>query len=99
MPPVYIFDTKTQNIENFKVTEEWTKHLPTVRGWYGCPTTEEYPSNIYVCTSGCADEELFQQLMFQIYLPLFPNCPPTILRDEGEKLLQGSIIVKTDTGQ
>ena len=60
MPPVYILDTKAQNTENFKVKEVWIKNIPTVRGWYGYPTTEEYPSNVCVFTSGYTGEELFQ---------------------------------------
>ena len=99
MPPVYIFDTTAKNSDNFKVKEEWSKNLPTVRGKYGCPTTEEYPSNVCVRTSGCTDEQLFQQLISQIYLPLFPNCSSTIERDDNGNLLKGPIIIKTDSGQ
>ena len=45
------------------------------------------------------DEQLFQPLISQFYLHLFPNCSSTIKRDDNKKLLQGPIIVKTDSGQ
>ena len=56
---VNIFDTKSQQIDNFKLKPKWTSGLPTVRDLYGCPTTEEYPSNVCVKKSGCTNEELF----------------------------------------
>jgi len=74
MPPVYIFDTSAKNTDNFKVKELWVNNLPKLRGRYGCLTTEEYPSSVSVRASGYTDEDLFQQLISWIYLPLFPNC-------------------------
>ena len=88
---MYIFDTGAKGTKNSKVKDEWTKNLPTVRGWYDCLATEEYPSNVCVRMTGCTDE--------YIYLSLFPNCSSTIKQDDNGKLLQRPIIVKTDSGQ
>ena len=48
MPPVYIYDTKAKQTDNFKLKPSWTKNLPKVRGQYGCPTIEEYSSSLCV---------------------------------------------------
>ena len=85
MPPVYIFDSITKNTDNFKVHDEWCDSLPSVTGHYGCPTTEEYLSSVSVRTSGCTDEDLFQQLINNVYLPLYPICNKSVVRDkEGQ---------------
>ena len=74
MPPVYYFDSGAANEENFQVKPSWVEGLPKVRGMYGCPTTELYESHISVRKSESTDEQLMQQLIENVYVPLFPNC-------------------------
>ena len=88
MPPLYCFDTTTDIEENYKVKAEWVDGLPTVRGQYGCPTTESYDSFVAVRKSGCTDEQLLQQLIENVYLPLYPNCAKETVRDEEGKFLR-----------
>jgi len=99
IPQVYIFDHSARNTDKFKVKDSWVNNLPKVRGRYGCPTTEEYPSSVSVRASGCTDEDLFQQLISEIYLPLFLNSSQQCEWNEDNKLMKGAIIIKTDSGQ
>ena len=99
MPPLYIFDSSATNEENYQVRPEWVEGLPSVRGRYGCPTTESYYSFVSVCKSGCTDEQLMLQLIGEVYLLFYPNCAKDTVRDEGGTFIQGSIIIKTDSGQ
>ena len=46
MPPVYCFDSSTENNENFQVKPSWVEGLPQVQGKYGFPTTETYESSV-----------------------------------------------------
>ena len=98
MPPVYCFDSSAANIENYQVKSTWVDGLPKVRGKYGCPTTEDYESFVSVRKSGCTDEQLMQQIIEDVYLPLYPNCQKDTVRVNG-KLVAGPIILKTDSGQ
>ena len=99
LPPVYCFDSGAGNKENFQVKFAWVDGLPTVRGRYGCPTTETWQSSVSVRKSGCTDEELLQQIIVDVYLPLYPNLSPVTKRDANGKFLRGPIIIKTDSGQ
>ena len=73
MPPLYCFDSSATNEENYQVRPDWVEGLPRVRGKYGCPTTQSYESFVAVRKNGCTDEQLMQQLIEEIYLPLYPN--------------------------
>ena len=77
MPPLYCFDSSAANEEHYQVQPEWIEGLPRVRGKYGCPTTELYESFVTVRKSGCIDEQLMQQSIEEVYLPLYPNCEKT----------------------
>ena len=99
MPPVYCFDSSAENNDKYQVKPSWVKGLPTVRGKYGCPTTETYESSVAVRKSGCTDEQLMQQLIEEVYLPLYPNCQKHVERDDNGVFLRGPIILKTDSGQ
>ena len=39
MPPLFIFDTSAEKLENQKIHTKWVEGLPKVSGRYGCPTT------------------------------------------------------------
>ena len=99
MPPVYCFDSSAEKDVNFQVKPSWVEGLPKVRGKYGCPTTETYESSVAVRKSGCTDEQLMQQLIEEVYLPLYPNCGKIVERDDNGVFLRGPIILKTDSGQ
>ena len=99
MPPVYCFDSSAENNENFQVKPSWVEGLPQVRGKYGCPTTETYESSVAVRKSGCTDEQLMQQLIKEIYLPLCPNFQKDVKHDDNGMFLRGPIVLKTDSGQ
>ena len=66
---------------------------------YGCPTIETYDLFAYVRKSICTDEQLMQQIIEDVYLPLYPNYHKVVKRDNNGKLLSGPIFLKTDSGQ
>jgi hypothetical protein len=96
LPPIYCFDTKAQTEDKFQLKQSWVQGLPKVKGRYGCPTVEEWDSFVSVRKSGCTDEKLMQQIIEEVYLPLYPNIHHTTERDESGKFLRGPIIIKTD---
>ena len=99
MPPCFIFDTNAKEKENFQLKASWCADLPKVKGKYGCPTTIESDSYVSVRKSGCTDEQLMQQLIEDVYLPLYPNVCKETKRDADGKFLCGPVIFKTDSGQ
>ena len=99
MPPVYCFDSSAANVENFQIKSAWVTDLPKVQSKYGCPTTKEYESFAAVRKSGCTDEKLMQQIIEEVYLPLYPNCQKETVIGRYGSVIAGSIILKTDSGQ
>lgn len=99
LPPIYIFDTGAKDADGVQIKSGWAKGLLVVRGQYGKDSVGEYPSYVCVRTSGCTDEELFEQLIEQVIRPLYPNCAKDCVRDNDGKLIEGPIIIKGDGGQ
>ena len=58
-------------------------------------------SDSYFCVrrSGCSDEELIQELIEKVYLPLYFNVTKETTRDSEGKLISGPVLLKTDSGQ
>ena len=63
MPPIYLFDSSTDNIDNFQVKLTWVQGLPKVYGKYGLPTTKTSDSSVDVRNSGFKDKYLMQHLI------------------------------------
>jgi len=99
MPPIYCYDSSAGDQENFQIKPSWVQGLPKVRCRYGCPTIESYDSFSSVCRSICTDEQLIQQIIENVYLPLYPNCHKVVTCDDNGKLLAGPVFLKTDSGQ
>ena len=99
MPPCYIFESSAEKKENFRIKASWCKNLPKVRGKYGYSKTIESDSFVCARKSGCTDEELMQQLLEEVYLPLYPNVNKTTIRDEKGNFIAGPVLFKTDSGQ
>ena len=59
----------------------------------------ESDSYISVRCSGCSDEELIQELIEKVYLPLYPNIAKETTRDSEGKFISGPVQLKTDSGQ
>ena len=74
MPPIYCYNISAGDEENFQIKPSWVEGLPKVRGSYGCPTVEIYDSFASVRKSGCTDKHLIQQIIEDVYLPLYMNC-------------------------
>ena len=99
LPPFYIFDSGAKSDENFRVNTEWLVGLPTIRGRFGCPTMIESDSFYAVRSKGSMDEELLNQYIETVIVPLYPNMAKTAVFDaKTGKLNQGPVILKLDAG-
>ena len=98
LPPFYIFDSTAKSEENFRVKIDWLVGLPTIEGRFGCPSKEKYDSFYAVRSRGSMDDELLNQYIETVILPLYPNMNKTAIFDEGGRLLQGPVILKVDAG-
>ncbi|KAI2493647.1 hypothetical protein MHU86_20900 [Fragilaria crotonensis] len=98
LPPFYIFDSTAKSDDNFRVKMDWLVGLPTVEGRFGCPSTEKYDSFYAVRSRGSMDDELLNQYIETVILPLYPNINKTAIFDERGSLLQGPVILKVDAG-
>ena len=98
LPPFYIFDSTAKSEENFRVKMDWIVGLPTIEGRFGCPSKEKYDSFYAVRSRGSMDDELLNQYIEMVILPLYPNMNKTAIFDERGRLLQGPVILKVDAG-
>ncbi len=100
LPPFYIFDSTAKSEENFcGVKMDWIVGLPTIEGRFGCPSKEKYDSFYAVRSGGSMDDELLNQYIEIVKLPLYPNMNnKTAIFDERGRLLQGPVILKVDAG-
>ncbi|KAI2510989.1 hypothetical protein MHU86_3461 [Fragilaria crotonensis] len=98
LPLFYIFDSTAKSEENFRVKMDWLVGLPTIEGRFGCPSKEKYDSFYAVRSRGSMDDELLNQYIETVILPLYPNMNKTAIFDEGGRLLQGPVILKVDAG-
>ena len=95
---MYIFDSSATNERNYKVKPEWCKGLPKVKGRYGCPTVEEWPSYVCVSKTGSMTENIFTLYTEKILLELYPNLSPDWQFGDDGKVLKGPVLIKTDMG-
>ena len=99
LPPFYIFDSGAKSDSNFRVNTEWLVGLPSIRGRFGCPTMVESESFYAVRLRGSMDEELLNQYIETVIVPLYPNMHKTAVFDANTgKLNQGPVILKLDAG-
>jgi hypothetical protein len=99
LPPFYIFDSGAKSDANFRVNTEWLVGLPSIRGRFGCPTMVESESFYAVRSRGSMDEELLNQYIETVIVPLYPNMHKNAVFDANTgKLNQGPVILKLDAG-
>jgi hypothetical protein len=99
LPPFYIFDSTAKCEENFRVNTDWLVGLPSIIGRFGCPTNVESGSYYAVRSRGSMDEELLNEYIETVIIPLYPNMNKTAIFDSRTgKLNQGPVILKVDAG-
>ena len=99
LPPFYIFDSMAKSEENFRVKMDWLVGLPSITGRFGCPTQVESDSFYAVRSRGSMDEELLNQYIETVIVPLYPNMNKTAIFDTRTgRLNQGPVILKVDAG-
>jgi hypothetical protein len=97
LPPFYIFDSTAKCKDNFCVNTGWLVGLPSIIGRFGCPTKIESGSYYAVCSRGSMDEELLNQYIEMVIVPLYHNMNKTAIFDSRTgKLNQGPVILKVD---
>jgi hypothetical protein len=99
LPPFYIFDSTAKSDDNFRVKIDWLVGLPSIEGRFGCPTRVESDSFYAVRSRGSMDDELLNQYIESVIIPLYPNMHKKAVFDETTgKLNQGPVILKLDAG-
>ena len=99
LPPFYIFDSTAKPEENFRFKMNWLVGLPSITGRFGCPTQVESDSFFAVRSRGSMDEELLNQYIEEVIVPLYPNMNKTAIFDARTgRLNQGPVILKLDAG-
>ena len=100
MPPLFIFDSKATNSDNYKLKPAWCKHLPVAKALLGNSVEKEFHSFVYVSSSGSMTDIIFQQYIEKCILDLYSNLGPKWeLSPCGEKFIKGPALIKTDMGQ
>lgn len=78
---------------------DWLVGLPSITGRFGCPTQVESDSFYAVRSRGSMDEELLNQYIEAVIIPLYPNMNKTAIFDARTgRLNQGPVILKLDAG-
>jgi hypothetical protein len=79
---------------------DWLVGLPSITRRFGCPTQVKSDSFFAVRSRGSMDEELLNQYIENVIVPLYPNMNKTALFDARTgRLNQGPVILlKLDAG-
>lgn len=99
MTPCFIFDTMAKDKNRYQLKSSWCEGLPSTRDKYGSPTIVEFNAFVSVRKGWCTDEELMQDLIEKVYLPLCPNVAKITTHHDYGNYIPGSGVYKTDTGQ
>jgi hypothetical protein len=91
LPPFFIFNSDAKSDASFCVNTEWLVDLPSIRGRFGCPTMVESESFYAVQSKGSMDEELLNQYIKTVIVPLYPNMHKNAVFDAytGKLILLG----------
>ena len=99
LPPLYIFDSKCQNDENFSVDLRACDGLPEVTGKYGYNKLTSIGSYVAVRKKGGTDAPLWNEFNETVLQPLYPRMSKTVKRCPiTQKMLEGPLVTKTDAG-
>ena len=98
LPPCYIYDTKSSEEMNFKISPEWCKGLPKVQGWFGHKEEVECSSSVACRPKKSMDTSLFQLWVDQVLKVCYPHTNKVVKRDETLGMAKGPLILKTDSG-
>ena len=97
LPPLYIFDSSTQNDYNYQVQPSWCKTLSIVKGRYGLEEEVSIDSFVSVRSKGSIGDSLFRDYIRNVILPLYPNITNECEIVNG-KFIKRPVIFKTDSG-
>ena len=100
LPPLFIFESKSKEPENYKIDPRICNNLPTVTGKYGGDEVKCYASEVAVRKKGSMDVSLWSTYNRKCVMAPYENrISPTPVRDPvTKKLISGPMIEKTDAG-
>ncbi len=100
LPSFYIFNLTDNSELNFRVKMDWLVGLPLIAGRFGCPTQVECDSFFAVRSrGGSMNEDLLNQYIETVIVPLYPNMNKTSIFDARTgRLNQGPVILKLNAG-
>ena len=98
LPPLYIFNTKSKNENNYKIDPLWCRGLPKVSGKFGRCKKELWNSFVACRPKGSMDVSLFEMFCTKVILPCYPNVLPTIEQDDDGGIIKGPLFLKVDSG-
>ena len=99
LPPLYIFDSKCQNDDNFSIDLRACDGLPEVTGKYGLDKLTCIASYVAVRKKGGTDAPLWTDFNETVLQPLYPRMAKTVKRCPiTQKMLEGPLVTKTDSG-
>ena len=99
LPPCFIFDTTSKLKDNYWLCADWTVGHPTVVGKFGFNEPVKRYSYATVRSSGCMDVDLFQKIIEEVVVPLYPDLHHEAVFDEEGNWFKGPVLFKTDTGK
>ena len=74
LPPMYIFDSKAKDEENFTIDLRACDGLPSVTGYYGTGKLTTFNHSFVSCRSkGSMDTSLWAEFNRTVILPCYPN--------------------------
>ena len=98
LPPLFIFDTDAEKVDNYKVKCSWGEGLPVISGKFGLEDELEFPSFISVTKNGSMNDSLFCEYILDCILCLYPNITQEWVFDEKGGIISGPVLIKTDAG-
>ena len=97
--PLYILDSKAKYPENYRIDPRAGIGLPYGHGQFGGTKTRSVHSSLAVRRKGGMETGLWELVVENMILPLYPNTCHEIKRCPTTKnILRGPIVVKTDSG-
>ena len=97
LPPVIIYKSTAKDPKNIRIKPSWVKGLPTVMGKWGFDRPTLMDSQVCARSKGSMEEDLFVQTCLS-YKALYPNLAPRFKWDKDGKVIEGPVMMKTDSG-
>ena len=75
-PPLFIFDTDAEKVDNYKVKCSWGEGLPLITGKFGLKDELQFSNFLSVTKNGSMNDYLFCKYILDCILCVYPNITP-----------------------